>query len=300
MDIFVLNSIPHKFRAMYTQEITRKHRTAFVIAIDQSQSMQEEVALCGRTISKATAVAKVTDTLINELILRATRDDGVRDYYDIALIGYAGEEVYPLLDPARNFIPVAEFCNYAPISQEVVIERLLPNGEKRAHTEQVLHWIAPRAEGDTPMYEAMLYIHDIVAEWCHKPQNAESFPPVIFNITDGACSDCSERDLLNISERIRNIATADGNVLLINIHLASDSSSRAVIFPSENEIDADNHLFRLLADSSSIMPAAFNEMIRSQRGEFALPPFRAVSYNASMTELITMLNIGSRSITNLL
>ena len=285
---------------MYTQEITRKHRTAFVIAIDQSQSMLGDVLLNGRIISKAAAVAEVTGNLINELILRSKRDDGIRDYYDVALLGYAGEEVYPLLDPARVFIPISELAKYKPTEQSISVERVLPDGSKSLHTERVYQWIAPRAEGDTPMYEAMLYIREIVAEWCRNPQNAESFPPIIFNITDGEFSDCNDSEIRNITEQIKSISTADGNALLINIHLASDPMSQAVIFPSDNEIDPDNHLLRILADCSSVMPAAFNEMIRSQRGTLAIPPFRAISYNASLTELVTMLNIGSRSITNLL
>ena len=38
---------------MYTQEITRTHRTAFVIAIDQSSSMQESVVVNSRRMTKA-------------------------------------------------------------------------------------------------------------------------------------------------------------------------------------------------------------------------------------------------------
>ena len=72
---------------MYEKEITRCHRTAFIIAIDQSQSMLEEVCLYGKAMPKAEAVAKITDCLIAELILRAKRDEKIRDYYDIAVLG---------------------------------------------------------------------------------------------------------------------------------------------------------------------------------------------------------------------
>lgn len=285
---------------MYKQEITRQYRTAFVIAIDQSQSMLEEVSFNGECMSKAKAVAKITDNLINELILRARRNDEVRDYYDIAILGYADNEVYPLIEPERYFIPVTELCSYKPVQTTCIVERLLPNGSLHQHKESCNVWIAPKAYGNTPMYEAMLQIRDIVAEWCRKPQNAESFPPVIFNITDGECSDCSAEELRAITGQIRNLATADGNALLINIHLGSGVSRRAVIFPSAEEIDHDDHYMRLLADCSSVMPEAFHPLIRSQRGVLAIPPFIAMSYNASLTELIAMLNIGSRSITNLL
>lgn len=75
---------------MYTQSITRSHRTAFILAIDQSGSMAEKLLFRGRQTTKAEAVAEVTNRLLFELIERARRSDEVRDYYDIAVLGYSG------------------------------------------------------------------------------------------------------------------------------------------------------------------------------------------------------------------
>ena len=80
----------------YTQSITRRHRTAFVLAIDQSGSMVEELEFRGRRTSKAAAVAEVANSLLSELLLRATREGEVRDYYDIAVVGYSGEGAHVL------------------------------------------------------------------------------------------------------------------------------------------------------------------------------------------------------------
>ena len=82
---------------MHKREITSKSRTAFVIAIDQSGSMAEPVTIGRSHMTKAEAVAAITGRLVEELLLRASRDDGVRDYYDIAVIGYGGGRIYPLL-----------------------------------------------------------------------------------------------------------------------------------------------------------------------------------------------------------
>ena len=41
---------------MYTQSITRSHRTAFILAIDQSGSMAEKLLFRGRQTTKAEAV----------------------------------------------------------------------------------------------------------------------------------------------------------------------------------------------------------------------------------------------------
>ena len=51
---------------MYTQSITRRHRTAFLLAIDGSGSMAEEIRFRGRTSTKAEAVAAIANELLFE------------------------------------------------------------------------------------------------------------------------------------------------------------------------------------------------------------------------------------------
>ena len=41
---------------MYTQEITRRHRAAFVLVLDQSGSMQERIRLGRMNLTRAEAV----------------------------------------------------------------------------------------------------------------------------------------------------------------------------------------------------------------------------------------------------
>ena len=284
---------------MYEQEITRTHRTAFVIAVDRSQSMSEEIAVNGRTVPKAVAVAEIIGRIVSELTMRARRDDGIHDYYDIALIGYSGDEVCSIIDPARDFIPVSELDRYDPQTSRATYERTLPNGETTLFTEEIPLWAPPAAAGDTPMYEAFMRIRDIVGVWCRRPQNADSFPPVVINITDGEASDCDPDELRDMAEQIKSLHTSDGNVLLLNIHITANGATRSLIFPTDDEIGEDDRYARLLADCSSLMPAPFDEMILQHRGDAARPPFRGMSYNASITELITMLCIGSRSVTDM-
>ena len=49
---------------MYTQSITRSHRTAFVLLIDGSGSMAEEIDFRGRRMTKAEAVASITNVML--------------------------------------------------------------------------------------------------------------------------------------------------------------------------------------------------------------------------------------------
>ena len=176
----------------YTQSITRRHRTAFVLAIDQSGSMVEELEFRGRRTSKAAAVAEVANSLLSELLLRATREGEVRDYYDIAVVGYSGEGVHSLLSADETFVPVSALRNAVRNTRRVSIERRLPDGQPAFNEVTVSEWIAPAASGQTPMYEALLYVHDPVEAWCRRPEHRESFPPLVFNITDGEATDCDE------------------------------------------------------------------------------------------------------------
>lgn len=107
----------------YTQSITRRHRTAFVLAIDQSGSMVEELEFRGRRTSKAAAVAEVANSLLSELLLRATREGEVRDYYDIAVVGYSGEGVHSLLSADETFVPVSALRNAVRNTRRVSVER---------------------------------------------------------------------------------------------------------------------------------------------------------------------------------
>ena len=266
----------------YTQSITRRHRTAFVLAIDQSGSMVEELEFRGRRTSKAAAVAEVANSLLSELLLRATREGEVRDYYDIAVVGYSGEGVHSLLSADETFVPVSALRNAVRNTRRVSVERRLPDGQPAFNEVTVSEWIAPAASGQTPMYEALLYVHDLVEAWCRRPEHRESFPPLVFNITDGEASDSDEEELAQIAGRIRSLGTDDGRALLVNIHLASG--------------DAAKGYARLLYYISSPMPPLFDDAIRSLRGDEARGPFRGMCYNASITELLSVLNVGSISV----
>lgn len=282
---------------MYTQSITRNHRTAFFIAIDCSGSMSEQIRFRGRTVSKADAVASITNGLLFELIERARRSDGIRDYYDLAVFGYSGDdEVHALLPGGRGICSVAELAAVEPAIRREVVECRTPEGGIALRELPVPVWIEPHAAGQTPMCEALRRIRDLAAAWCADAAHAASFPPIVFNITDGEATDCDEEELRTVCDQIKALGTSDGQVLLVNIHITAGETPQTAFFPSEEEPRFPNRYASLLYYCSSVMPAVFNEAIRAVKGPGALPPFRGVSYNASADELVAMLNIGSISV----
>lgn len=283
---------------MYSQEITRQHRTAFIIALDRSGSMQESVQFGKKKLSKAEAVAIIANALITELIDRCQRTDCLRNYYDVAVIGYANDSVEMLLG-GDGMISIEEISKLNPKSKILSDEQQLSEYGSTIFQHTLNEWFAPHAEGNTPMYEALLKVRDLASEWCQKSENRESFPPVIINITDGEASDCDDNELRDICSQIKRIATDDGNVLLINIHISTDNTLPATIFPMPDELTGGGRYLKLLAECSSIMPSAFDNPIREIKGQGATPPFFGMGYNASIIELLSIVNIGSRSVTNM-
>lgn len=281
---------------MYSQDITRSHRAAIVIAIDQSSSMSGRMEFSGWDISKAEAVAMVTGRLIDELILRSHRDNGYRHYYDIALLGYSEDNVYPLLGNEIAFYPITMIAGQRVRQVPYTLSYSTLNRGEMSFCEEVSMWVEPRAQGATPMFKMINCVTELVAKWCAKEENCESFPPLVFNITDGEASDANYDMLRSASQRLRNTATKDGNTLFINVHISSNTDHAPILFPAITEVPLSIRYAHLLMDMSSIIPEQLNTYVEKCVNRFSRPPYIAMSYNASMAELIALLNIGTRSL----
>lgn len=283
---------------MYLQEITRRHRSAIVIVLDCSGSMQEEMYYGHIVMTKAIISAHAANALVTELIDRCHRIDGLRNYYDIAVIGYGDDKVESLLS-RDGFISVEELYSQRPPQSIKCHEERLPNGKWAMVEHSYTEWFTPKAEGNTPMYEALLRVRDLVAEWCSQEANRESFPPVVIHITDGEASDCDDHELMDVCNQIKRQFTADGETLLMNIHISTNSHLPSIVFPMPDELIGANRYAQTLAECSSIMPGSFDEAICNLKGMTARPPFLGMGYNASIINLLSMINIGSRSMSNM-
>lgn len=247
-------------------------------------------------MTKADAVALVTNMMISELIYRCRREIGVADYFDIAVLGYCADKVEQMLDPKRLFVKPSELLLKNCPKRCIERERRLPNGRSVITTTEQICWIASKAEGNTPMLAALNRAYTMALSWCSKAKNKKSYPLTIFNITDGEASNTDTNALLSISEKIKDIKTEDGNVLFINIHISNSTDSRTVIFPNSPQELPHNKYAQTLFDMSSIMPDVYDRTINEVRAECADAPFRGMSFNTSITDLISMMNIGSMSV----
>lgn len=281
---------------MYSQSITRKHRMAFVLLLDRSGSMAEPLPGEERR-TKAEAVSEIANLLLFELVERARRSDGVHNYYDVAVVGYSGRGVESLLDEKEWFVPInrVAYLNHTMKSQWVKVPH--PQGGELMQRVVRREWIAPGAEGATPLYEALCELHRELEVWCREPHHQASFPPLIFHITDGEASDADPESLREVCRRIRSLGTADGEVLLVNCHLSSRAVTSSVLFPESEEALGESRYGRLLYACSSPMPQIFEEGIRALKGADAEGPFRGMCFNSSPHEVMLLLNIGSVSST---
>ncbi len=89
----------------YSAEISRSSPAAILFLLDQSASMQDPFGGADQrgdaAPSKARVLADVVNRLLQDLILRCAKEDGVRDYFHVGVVGY-GDRVRPLIRAAQT------------------------------------------------------------------------------------------------------------------------------------------------------------------------------------------------------
>ncbi|MCL4488608.1 MAG: VWA domain-containing protein [Chloroflexi bacterium] len=291
----------------YTAEISRANPSCFLFVIDQSgsmrdvvdpkniQKMETPVFVDGRTYThmalgrtKAQGVSDAINRWLRELVLKCTKDEGPRDYYDVGVIGY-GAQVGPALGgplTGRELVSIQEIAN----SPARIEDRSKKTDDgKGGLVEQKIRfpiWFDPVAENGTPMCQALTRAGSILAEWVS--QNTSSFPPTVIHITDGESDD---GDPPSAAEGVRSLATDDGNVFLFNVHLSSQKAA-PIEFP-DTEVGLPDQYARLLFRISSLLPDHIREAA-SQAGIPVSDGTRGFSFNADMVAFINFLNIGTR------
>lgn len=271
---------------MYDAEISRQKPTAYVFLVDQSGSMADSMT-SGR--SKAEFVSDVLNKTLRDLIVRCTKEEGVRDYFDIAVIGYGGNGI-------SNGIPSGggEFLQKISHVNENVLrveerEKLMDDGAGGLVGTPVKFpvWFEPSASGGTPMCAAIAKAAELLADWCNSNEN--SYPPTVLHVTDGESTD---GDPINNADVLTQISTSNGSVLMYNIHVSS-AGVEPVKFPT-NESQLPDMLGKVLFKMSSNFPEHVIEYARTQHGINLNGESKAMVLNAEAEEIVKFLDIGSR------
>ncbi len=271
----------------YSKEINRKNPTCFLFVIDQSGSMEEQMS-GGST--KSEFVADVLNHTIAETIVRCTKADGVRDYFEIGVIGYGGDHVGSAFGGAlsgRTLLPISEIeSNPLRIDE---CEQDFDGGDDVLERQLVKFpvWIDPQHDGGTPMREAMGIIGETVAQWCD--DHPTSYPPTVVHVTDGQSTDGDPEE---IAEAIKGISTNDGEVLLFNLHVDTESGDE-ILFPSSEDELPDEYA-RLLFRMSSTIPDHLVSVAESM-GYDVTDGSRFFAYKAGMDFIGHFFEIGTRA-----
>lgn len=272
----------------YQAEISRSNPSCFLFLIDQSGSMSDPFAGGEAKRKKADLVADAINRLLQNLVIKCAKEEGIRDYFHVGVVGY-GDHVAPALGgvlAGRELVPISEVGN-SPARVEQRIKKV-EDGAGGLVDQPIRFpvWFDPKAHGATPMCQAFVLTHDILARWIE--QHPDSFPPIVINITDGEATDGNPGAA---AASLRDLATSDGNVLLFNIHLSAKAGA-AVEFPSAVDTLPDEFARSMFDLSSQLTPTM--RTIAQQEGYAVDEGSRGFVFNADMVALIKFLDIGTR------
>jgi hypothetical protein len=273
-------------RVAYQADISRSNPGCFLFLIDQSGSMADPFA-GGTGHSKADELATIINRLLASLVIRCSKDEGVRDYFDVGVIGYGARVDHPLaMANGTPFVPISRLAD-EPLRVEDRVQKI-PDGAGGLVEQSVKFpiWIDPSADGGTPMTQALQRGSTSLSTWVDAHRG--SFPPVVFNITDGEATD---GDPSGAAAQMRGLATNDGSALLFNIHL-SERRAPTVEFPATGEALPDAFARRLF-DMSSELPPHLQAAAR-QEGYEVGSGTRGFVFNADAASVIQFLDIGTR------
>jgi hypothetical protein len=139
----------------YSAQISRTNPACILFLIDQSRSMDEPITE-GDPQTKAVMVADAINRLLQNIVLRSAKADGVRDYFRVGVIGY-GTSVRAGLGgkvPFEVLVPVSRVSDN-PLRVETRVKKV--HDGACGLVEQKVRcpiWFDPEANGQTPMCEA--------------------------------------------------------------------------------------------------------------------------------------------------
>lgn len=273
----------------YRAEISRTNPALILLTIDQSGSMEDPFGTGPTGRSKADSLADAINRLLQNLVIKCTKSEGIRDYYHVGVIGYGEKGVGPAFIGSlagKDVVSISDIGNN-PARVENRMKKI--DDGAGGILEQVVKfpvWFDPIAKGGTPLCAALQRAKTIVYNWLTKHPGC--YPPIIINISDGEATD---GDILPIAEELKDMSSEDGNVLLFNLHLSS-SKHPAVEFP-ENTIELPDNFAKLLFSASSTLPDNMWTMVQAE-GFIASEHPRGFVFNADMVSVVRFLDIGTR------
>lgn len=272
----------------YSAEISRTHPSCFLFLVDQSGSMSDNFLSIQK--SKSTAVADAINKMLQQLVIKCAKSEGVRDYYYVGVIGYGKNGARRAFEGAisgRDLVPISEIAR-TPARVEERTKKVSDGAGGLVDTSVKFPiWFDAINEGGTPMKEAFSKANQIIDSWL--TDHPDCFPPVVINITDGESTDGSPLDGMN---ELKSKVSSDGNVILFNVH-ASARAANPLSFCGASTTLPDQYA-QLMFDGASFLPD-FMKQVAKQDYQMALPEdAKAFVLNGDIDLIITAIDIGTR------
>jgi hypothetical protein len=272
----------------YSAEISRTNPSCFVFVIDQSGSMADVFGAGEVAQKKADGVADAINRMLQNLVIKCAKEEGIRDYFEVGVIGY-GAQVGPAFSGAlagRPLVRISEVGN-SPARVEQRTKKVADGaGGLVEQSVRFPIWFEPVANGGTPMCQALAQAKAIADGWV--TQHPNCFPPIVIHITDGESTD---GDPTSAAEQLRKVKSSDGEVLLFNVHCSSQKA-QPIVFPNTEAGLPDQYAQQLFRMSSNLPPQMAS--VAKAEGLSASEGARGFVFNAGMVEVIKALDIGTR------
>jgi hypothetical protein len=272
----------------YAAEISRANPACFLFLIDQSGSMSDVFTGEGAK-KKADGVADALNKLLQTLVIRSAKEEGVRDYFHVGVIGY-GSSVGPAFGAAlsgKELVPISEIAN-SPVRIDERTKKV-DDGAGGLVDQKVRFpiWFDPTTGGGTPMCQALGQGKRILQQWLS--QHATSFPPVVIHITDGESTD---GDPSQAMRELTSLSSDDGAVLLFNLHLSSNPNAVSTAFP-DSPAQLPDQFARVLFEGASVL-TPFMRTVAAEHGFQLGEGAKCFVLNAELVLVIQALDIGTR------
>ena len=228
---------------MYEQKISRANPGHITMLIDDSGS--EDEPLAGTNDPKYKWIEFYLKAILYLLLQRSTESKGddqiIKPRYYLSIIQYGS---YP------------QFWGDQVMDIESVIEKFTDNGDSMGLGGHL---------GGTDTKSAMELAYDNLKKVVKDEKFQNSYPPILFHLTDGE----AHTDASSVAEKIKQLSTTDGNVLVINGYIGTQTNLNYKApedFPgyvdvSEVGSSEDNiGLFEM----SSVVPAGVEENLKKQ------------------------------------
>jgi len=182
----------------YEKKISRAEPGLIVFVIDDSGSMEDD--LPGTSDPKYQWVERLAGVILKELLARSTELKGdtaqIKSRYFIYLIVYGSN---------------AQIWGTGEMDIQATVEKYANDGNSLGLGGK---------SGGTDAAAAFQKAYDYLKEAVRDQRFRKSFPPMVFHLTDGM----SATDATSIAEQIKQLSTEDGNVLIVNAYIGTETN----------------------------------------------------------------------------